>query len=491
MRVDLKNLVLMFSTSRSQRQTFADGVAKLKSKSASPVQTKSTKKQPEEKRVQSSTSERELGKLSVREILERCQEVDSGRVFEINLNRQFLEQVPSLKEFPKLKILDLGCNKIKHVLPGDLEKNCDLRELKLYANEIMEISGLDNCKELNNLLLQHNKIKSIGKGLQHVRKLKVLRLDNNRLSKIDFREIGCCSQITTLDISCNNITDISAINALPALEELDVSNNKVSKIPDLGRCKKIQELDVSKNQISDLSGLRNISSLTILRVESNKIVSMDSLGKLRALQELYLSNNRISEVKSFASQFSSLEILDVSNNAITTVEELFTLSSISTLVELAVAGNPCESADSFSCHRQIFQNLPSLEILDKVSRKRPSTGQSRAPPPMRPMSALQVLSAKQVEEQIKATELEQTSFESSIASRFDMVKDLFESLPLKTNLTIRDHPVSVASALDRESSNFSRPGTAGEGRPGSRCSSRSRIAEARAFAAEHFHPKDS
>lgn len=69
MRVDLKSPVLMFSTSRSQRQTFADGVAKLKSKSASPVQTKSTKKQSEEKRVQSSTSERELGKLSVREIV--------------------------------------------------------------------------------------------------------------------------------------------------------------------------------------------------------------------------------------------------------------------------------------------------------------------------------------------------------------------------------------------------------------------------------------
>lgn len=93
-------------------------------------------------------------------------------------------------------------------------------------------------------------------------------------------------------------------------------------------------------------------------------------------------------------------------------------------------------------------------FVTQVSRKRPSTGQSRAPPPMRPMSAsqgmeafdlrrvvciyffikfwiestitiidvfflffFQVLSAKQVEEQIKATELEQTSFESSIASR--------------------------------------------------------------------------
>lgn len=27
-------------------------------------------------------------------------------------------------QFPKLKILDLGCNKIKHVSPSDLEKNC-------------------------------------------------------------------------------------------------------------------------------------------------------------------------------------------------------------------------------------------------------------------------------------------------------------------------------------------------------------------------------
>ena len=42
-----------------------------------------------------------------------------------------------------------------------------------------------------------------------MRKLKVLRIDNNRLSKIDYREIGCSSQITVLDVSCNSITDVS------------------------------------------------------------------------------------------------------------------------------------------------------------------------------------------------------------------------------------------------------------------------------------------
>lgn len=481
----------MLSTSRSQKQIFSENAGKSKSKSASPTVRKESNKRREEKRVQSSPSKRETGNLSVQEILDRCKESDCRQVFEINLNGQALEQVPNLKEFPKLKILDLGCNKLKQVFPTDLEKNCDLRELKLYANAITEISGLDRCTELNNLVLQHNKIKCIGKGLQHVRKLKVLRLDNNHLSKIGYREIGCCSQLTVLDISCNNITDVSALNALPALEEVDLSNNKIAKLPDMGRCKKIQELDISRNHISDLSGLKGLSSLTVLRVENNKVTSVDSLGKLRCLQELYLANNRISEVKSFANQFPSLEILDLSKNVIETVEEMLSLSGISTLVELTVIGNPFETNDTISCHRQISQNITSLEILDKVSLKRPSTGHSHAPPPMRPMSALQVLSAKQVEEQIKATLLEQESFEASIASRFSIVKDLFEALPSELKTNSHNRPLSGTDMFESDSASLSRPSTAGDGRPSSRCSSRSRIAEARAFAAEHFYPQNS
>ncbi|CAH3147164.1 unnamed protein product [Porites evermanni] len=485
----------MLSTRPSHNQQkpfFSESVDKSKTKSASASLQKTSKKRQEEKRVQSSPSEGRTANLRVQEILDSCNESDCRQVFEINLNGQALEQIPSLKEFPKLKILDIGCNRLKQVLPHDLEKNSDLRELKLYANNITEITGLDSCKELNNLLLQHNKIKCIGKGLQHLRKLKVLRLDSNRLSKIDHREIGCCSQLTVLDISCNNITDVSALNSLPALEELDLSNNKIIKIPDIGRCKKIQELDISRNHISDLAGLRGLFNLTILRIEYNDITSLDSLGKLRCLQELYLGTNSISAVKSFPSQFPRLEILDLSHNAIKTVDEMFVFSDISTLVELTVIGNPCESKDEISYHRRISQNIPSLEILDKVSLKRPSTGHSRAQPPMRPMSALQVLSAKQVEEQVKATLHEQESFEVSIASRFSIVKDLVESLPSELKSQSQNGPLPELGAFDFNPANASRPGTAGDGsRPTSRCSCRSRIAEARAFAAEHFYTNQS
>jgi len=107
------------------------------------------------------------------------------------------------------------------------------------------------------------------------------------------------------------------------------------------------------------------------------------------------------------------------------------------------------------------------------------------------MSASQVLSAKQVEEQIKATLLEQESFEASITSRFSMVKDLFESLPLELNTKTHSRPLSEASMFDPNLTSLSRPSTAGEGRPASRCSSRTRIAEARAFAAEYFQSEQS
>ncbi|KAK2571724.1 Protein phosphatase 1 regulatory subunit 7 [Acropora cervicornis] len=446
--------MLSGATTRSQKQVFSETKITGKSKSASTTLRQANKIPKEEKRVQSSPAESGTeNKLSVQEILDRCRESDCGRVFEINLNGQALKQLPNLKEFPKLKILDLGCNKLKNVSPNDLEKNCELKELKLYANAITEIS----------------------KGLQNVRKLKVLRLDNNHLSKIDYREIGCCSQLTVLDISCNDIQDIS-----------------------------IQELDISRNRISNnLSGLKSLSNLTVLRAGNNDITSLNSLGKLRCLQELYLANNRISDIKSFPNQFSSLEILDLSNNMIENVDEMFVLSDISPLAELSVTGNPFHDKDEFSCHRQISQRLESLEFLDKVSLKRPSAGHSHAPPPMRPMSASQVVSksvilnafqvlrARQVEQQIRATLLEQESFEASITSRFSILRDLFESLPMELKTDPPDErPLSVLSRFDLESVSASRPSTAAEeDRPKSRCSSRSRIAEARAFAAEHFHSK--
>ena len=41
-----------------------------------------------------------------------------------------------------------------------------------------------------------------------------------------------------------NLWCLQALNGLPTIEELDLSNNKISKIPDLGRCRKVTEKNV-------------------------------------------------------------------------------------------------------------------------------------------------------------------------------------------------------------------------------------------------------
>jgi Leucine-rich repeat (LRR) protein len=54
-----------------------------------------------------------------------------------------------------------------------------------------------------------------------------------------------------------------ALSYLPNLEELFLSGNHLQKLTDLHRCKKLQELDLSRNQLSDLSGISGLPSLQV------------------------------------------------------------------------------------------------------------------------------------------------------------------------------------------------------------------------------------
>ena len=51
-----------------------------------------------------------------------------------------------------------------------------------------------------------------GKSLEHQRKLKVLRLDNNQITKLDVRELATCVQLTSLDLSNNHIDSLAVSN---------------------------------------------------------------------------------------------------------------------------------------------------------------------------------------------------------------------------------------------------------------------------------------
>jgi Leucine-rich repeat (LRR) protein len=55
---------------------------------------------------------------------------------------------------------------------------------------------------------------------------------------------------------------------LPNLEELNISGNRLRTV-DFNRCKKLQDIDLSGNEVKDLSGLKGMACLQILNVSKN------------------------------------------------------------------------------------------------------------------------------------------------------------------------------------------------------------------------------
>lgn len=68
--------------------------------------------------------------------------------------------------------------------------------------------------ELQSLQLQANRIKKLNKGLNNLRKLEYLRLDQNELEAIQIGEISSCANIIYLNISHNKIESLMVKNRI-------------------------------------------------------------------------------------------------------------------------------------------------------------------------------------------------------------------------------------------------------------------------------------
>ncbi len=83
--------------------------------------------------------------------------------------------------------------------------------------------------------------------------------------------IEYCLHLVTLDISDNQISDISNLWNLQYIEELFLGNNQIGYIDTLGNLLKLRILDLSCNQIDDISPLFDLENLEYLNLVGNNI----------------------------------------------------------------------------------------------------------------------------------------------------------------------------------------------------------------------------
>lgn len=155
-------------------------------------------------------------------------------------------------------------------------------------------------------------------GLQYAKSAKMIDIcytSNIEGKKIDSVEpLAPLTQLQTLYLKQDGITDISPLGSLVNLEQLDVSGNyEIADITAVKDMSKLQTLDFSINSASDLTPAAGLGSLQRLNASDNQIASLPDMSAMTSLTALDLSKNQLTDVSALAS-LSQLEELNLSGN---------------------------------------------------------------------------------------------------------------------------------------------------------------------------------
>ncbi|BFZ00350.1 hypothetical protein BsWGS_03389 [Bradybaena similaris] len=135
-----------------------------------------------------------------------------------------------MKNMEQMVDIRLAKNKLTK-FPACFRKLQKLRRLDLGDNQISTINGLTNLRRLRILVLDNNKLTSVFKEVAPLRRLEVLRCCRNSLREIS-RDLGHLKFLVDLDVSDNKISTIATdVFLLPNLDVFIASKNEISTVP--------------------------------------------------------------------------------------------------------------------------------------------------------------------------------------------------------------------------------------------------------------------
>lgn len=228
----------------------------------------------------------------------------------------------------------------------------------LLLRIIMSKLGTSRCSRLNTALIKkQGKINLSHEGLKAV----------TPLAQLD--------QLISLNLSGNQIEEISRNSFPESLEHLNLSKNPLRKLESGGAPSALKSIQINHSEtvvsmnpdwpdfFTDATQIETIEftnfgltqiqgnlpkSVRRLNLSGNQISDLDFLRNLDSLKELYLNRNQIDEVCTL-SQLSGLQLLTVSQN---NISDLDCLSDLRQLEMLSAWSNPL-----------IHRNCPVPEVI--------------------------------------------------------------------------------------------------------------------------------
>ncbi|GAA4852190.1 hypothetical protein GCM10023310_33790 [Paenibacillus vulneris] len=230
-----------------------------------------------------------------------------------------------------------------------------VRAKKLYfiREGLTDISPLGQCKDVRELVLSVNEIRSI-EALTGCKQLKNLYLVKNPVT--DLSPLQECEQLQELILSGSAVTDVTPLSSLPKLKILDVQDTQIRDFSPLKPVKSLRVLEISnpdKEQLRSIAELKQLKELTISKLGQITGSELTELGKLVNLRKLVLEGGTLPNMK-FMEGLHRLEKLIVRESAI---EDISALNQLENLQSLELSGT----------HASNLEQLASSASLSKIT----------------------------------------------------------------------------------------------------------------------------
>lgn len=204
------------------------------------------------------------------------------------------------------------------VLSTSLDDTYDLNKLenKKLKKYILDLYGKYVIEKDGKKLFSKNAFKSIYS----------LSLKDKDITNEDLDFISKFENLYYLDLSNNNITDVSKLSSLSLLASLVLDNNK--NVKNYSQLESLVELSLKDCNLDSLENLSN-SKINIINLSNNNITNIVDLLP-STLVSIEIDNNNIADLYQFNS-YTMLVSISAVNNNIAGIENLDNLTSLSIL----------------------------------------------------------------------------------------------------------------------------------------------------------------
>ncbi len=217
----------------------------------------------------------------------------------------------------------------------------DMKEKKAGESSEKFLSAYNNTN-----CTAENTYTVFSKAFEDWYKVCKLDLSNQKLDMIP-EPVYSITNIKSLDLSYNTITDISKIGAFQKLLSLDISHNKIAKIP------------------NSLTSIESLGEINASYNEADKLFDdafLDPSYGLTNLKRLNLSHNKFKTLPPVITSMPNLTNLNLAgNNILVNNTFVSTISGLKNLILLTISKESAKGSDKQI--EAIKTSLPDLKVV--------------------------------------------------------------------------------------------------------------------------------